>query len=76
MSEAAPSEKPEPNQFEKFKDFAARIIAVPKVEADEQERKWRDERTKATVRKKFPKQQGPSTAQSRPLAARLYGRIA
>ena len=51
MSEAAPSEKPEPNPFEKFKGFAARIIAVPKAEADEQERKWREER-EATAPKK------------------------
>ena len=52
MSEAAPSEKPEPNQFEKFKDFAARIIAVPKAEADEQERKWREDREKSSEPKK------------------------
>lgn len=52
MSDAAPSEKPEPNPFEKFKAFAARIIAVPKEEADEQERKWREEREKATEPKK------------------------
>lgn len=52
MSDATTSEKPEPHPFEKFRDFAAKIIAVPKAEADEQERKWREEREKATGPKK------------------------
>ncbi len=42
MSEPAPSAAPEPTPFEKFTDFARRIIAVPKAEADEQEKKWRE----------------------------------
>ena len=52
MSDATASEKPEPHPFEKFRDFAAKIIAVPKAEADEKERKWRDEREKAAAQKK------------------------
>ena len=48
MSEAAPSE---PTTFDKFKDFARRIIAVPKAEADKKEREWREQR-KATAQKK------------------------
>jgi hypothetical protein len=49
MSEAAPSN---PTPFDKFKDFARRIIAVPKAEADAKEREWREERAKATERKR------------------------
>ena len=55
MSDATASEKPEPHPFEKFRDFAAKIIAVPKAEADEQERKWREDREKASGAKKLPK---------------------
>jgi hypothetical protein len=49
MSDSTPA--PEPHPFEKFRDFARKIIAVPKAEADEQERKWREERAKATAQK-------------------------
>jgi hypothetical protein len=44
MSDPAPSEKPAPASFEQFRDFARRIIAVPKAEADAKERDWRKER--------------------------------
>ena len=49
MSEPAPAE---PTPFEKFRDFARRIIAVPKSEADRQEEEWRKQRPKATEQKK------------------------
>ena len=53
MSEStAPANPPETHPFEKFRDFAAKIIAVPKSEADEQERKWREDREKTTGPKK------------------------
>ena len=51
MSDPAPSATPEPTPFEKFKDFARRIIAVPKAEADEKEREWRNQRNAVTERK-------------------------
>lgn len=54
MSGAVPSEKREPSPFEKFKNFATRIIAVPKEEADEQERKWREDRA-TNAQEKFSK---------------------
>ena len=54
MNETPLSDKPEPHLFEKFRDFAAKIIAVPKTEADEEERKWREEREKTTAQKKRP----------------------
>ncbi len=53
MSESAPS-TPEPHPFEKFTEFARRIVAVPKAEADEQDRKMRSERD-ATGKKRLPK---------------------
>ena len=49
MSDPAPSATPEPTPFEKFRDFAKRIISVPKSEADDKEREWR---AKATAQKK------------------------
>ena len=51
MSEPAPSAAPEPTPFEKFRDFAKRIIAVPKAEADEKEMEWREGRKAANERK-------------------------
>jgi len=50
MSEPSPSSQPEPT-FEQFRDFARRIIAVPKAEADQKEKEWREDR-KATAQKK------------------------
>lgn len=44
MSESIPQEKPEPSPFEKFTEFAKRIIHVPKEEADEADRKWREDK--------------------------------
>jgi hypothetical protein len=52
MSDSAPSATPEPTPFDKFKEFARRIIAVPKAEADEKEQEWRETRKKATELKK------------------------
>lgn len=52
MSEPAPSATPEPTPFEKFRDFARKIIAVPKAEADEKDREWREDRAKANEQKK------------------------
>jgi len=46
MSEAVPSEKPEPHPFVKFTQFARRIVNVPKAEADKKEKEWREERAK------------------------------
>lgn len=43
---------PEPTPFEKFRDLAQRVVAVPKAEADEQERKWREERDKKKKERK------------------------
>jgi len=50
MSEPSPSSPTEPT-FDQFRDFARRIIAVPKAEADKKEQEWRKER-KATAQKK------------------------
>ena len=55
MSDPAPSATPEPTPFDKFVDFTRRIIAVPKEEADEKEREWREERAKATGKKTLQK---------------------
>lgn len=52
MSESNPSAAPEPTPFEKFRDFARRIVAVPKAEADAKEKEWREDRAKATAQKK------------------------
>ena len=52
MNDPAPSATPAPTPFEKFKDFARRIIAVPKEEADKKEREWREGRKPATERKR------------------------
>ena len=53
MSEStAPANQPEPHPFEKFRDFAAKIIAVPKAEAAAKEREWREDREKTTGPKK------------------------
>lgn len=38
MSESAPSDAPEPHPFQKFTEFARKIIAVPKAEADKKYR--------------------------------------
>ena len=37
-------ETPAPTPFEKFRDFARRIVAVPKAEADKKEGEWREQR--------------------------------
>jgi hypothetical protein len=50
MSEPSPSTPTEPT-FDQFRDFARRIIAVPKAEADKKEQEWREQR-KATAQKK------------------------
>ena len=42
---------PEPTPFEKFTDFARRIVNVPKAEADRKEKEWREERIKSKKRK-------------------------
>lgn len=50
MNESAA--KPEPSPFEKMRALAARVVAVPKEQADEQERRWREERAKTTAPRK------------------------
>jgi hypothetical protein len=44
MSEPAPSATPEPHPFQKFTEFAKRIVNVPKTRADEEENRIREER--------------------------------
>jgi hypothetical protein len=51
MSDPLPS-RPDPTPFAKFTEFARRLIAVPKAEADEKEKEWREERDKANPQKK------------------------
>jgi hypothetical protein len=38
--------KPEPTPFERFRDFARKIIAVPRAEIDQQEAEYQRERAK------------------------------
>ncbi len=38
-------------EFEKFEDFARKIVQVPKAEADEQEKKYQVERKREKQRK-------------------------
>ena len=56
MSDPAPSAAPEPHPFQKFTDFARRIIAVPKAEADKKDKEWREERVKSTAKKREARQ--------------------
>jgi len=42
----AKPDKPELSPFERFREFARRIIAVPKAEIDKQEAKYQRERKK------------------------------
>jgi hypothetical protein len=46
MSEPAPRCKADENPptFEQFRDFASKLINVPKSEADKKEKEWREER--------------------------------
>ncbi len=45
-------------EFEKFEDFARKIVQVPKVEADEQEKKYQAERKKAKRKSPRKKKRG------------------
>jgi len=44
MTKAGP--KPEPTPFERLRDFARKIVAVPKAEINEKEAEYRLEREK------------------------------
>lgn len=52
MSEAVPSERPEPSPFEKMSALATRVLSVPKSEVDKREAKWREDRAMSISRKK------------------------
>lgn len=45
-------------EFEKFEDFAKIVVAVPKREVDEQEKKYQTERKKA--KRKLPRKRKPA----------------
>ncbi len=46
MEQDAKPDKPELSPFERFREFARRIIAVPKAEIEKQEAKYQRERAK------------------------------
>lgn len=41
---AGPDPPPSPTQFERFEEFARRIVSVPKAEIQEQERLYQERR--------------------------------
>jgi len=62
----APSAKPGQTPYERFAEFARKIVAVPKAEVQEQERLYRERR--ATAAGSAPKQ--PTRPKGKPGAQR------
>jgi hypothetical protein len=46
-----PTAKPEPSAFEKFRQFTAKVLSVPKAEIDRREAEYQKDRKKARARK-------------------------
>jgi hypothetical protein len=56
----AKPDKPDLSPFERFSEFARRIIAVPKAEIDKQEAKYQRERAKKNGKVLRPRKGAPS----------------